>query len=445
MSTGFRIIFDQYKKLYEDGPSGQNITCQDAELKGLVKQKLIERAADLALFLQDDMVEIISKSLHKTMNYTSTLKLLIRAFELLELAAVNLFLYPWRNEFKTIKMFSGAYVHYLKPAICNEDLIRFFKKMGYTLKDNLQLEIKDLPYSLELIRLAFEFFVMRIECEILLEIVIKLDHYQVSVDELLQERKLMENIDICVSKLKRLRATDRNLRENLLKKTPSAEDSVGKDLGISSIRNQAGSHSQRDYDGNAIHSPTCKSVWPTPECQCKDGDGDYNKHFTGIPDTNCVPSMNQHQAKDRYQFNSISNLQTVRDKKMVLLENIDAKNYKQHCCLSNGESVHFCCTTCLSLHTIMCEAVKKCTSHGHSLTFFGAQSSTCLPEAEASNSDLKQLSCADMAKSDTNCGICSCESVRFLCKCGMRVCFHCAYKNILICEICGNSISNSIS
>ncbi|XP_048402816.1 spermatogenesis associated 2-like [Stegostoma tigrinum] len=438
MNTGFRNIFDQYKKLYEDGSSGQNTTCHDEELKELVKQKLIERAADLAHLPQDDMVEIISKSLHKTMNYTSTLKLLIGAFELLELAAVNLFLYPWRNEFKTIKMFSGAYVYYLKPAICNEDLIRFFKKMGYTLKDNLQLEIKDLPHSLELIRLAFEFFVTRIECEILLEIVDKLEHYKVSVDELLQERKLMESIDICVNKLKCLPAADRNPRENLLRKTLSTEDSVGKDLrGISSIRSQASSHSQREYDGNATHSPTWKSVWPAPECQCKNDD--YNKHFAGIPDTNCAPSMNQDPVKDGCAFNSY----TDRDRKMVLLENIDAKNYKRHCCLGNGESVHFCCETCLLLHTIMCEAVENCTSHGHSFTFFGAQSSTCLPKAEASNSDLKRLSYADIVKTDSNCGICRRASVGFLCECGMRVCSYCGYENILLCNICGNKISKA--
>ncbi|XP_078400675.1 spermatogenesis associated 2-like [Cetorhinus maximus] len=447
MSTGFRSIYEQYKMFNEDGRSGHNGICHDKELKTLVKLQLIKSAAELVIFLRDELVETISKSLYNSVNYTSTLKLLIGAFELLELAALNLFQYPWRNEFKTIKTFSGAYVHYLKPAICNEDLVRIFKKMGYKLKDNLQLEIKDPPHSLELIRLAFEFFVTRIECEILLEIVGKLENYNISVDELLRERKLMESIDTCVTKLRKcLPPADRSQRGSQLKKTVSSGENLDVDLKvIYSERNQAGCPSQREYDGNAIHSSPWRLRSP-PGHQYKDDA--YSKHITGIPSTNCVHLLthqdskfedSQDRAKDRCEFNyDISNSHIDGDMKMVLLEDTGAKNYKQHCCLANGESAHFCCETCHTVHTILCEAMKQC--NGHSLRFFDPENSTCLQNAEASQSDLKQQSYADILKTAPKCGVCRDLSATFRCKCGAHVCWQCGYKNFLLCKICGGKI-----
>ncbi|XP_078066768.1 spermatogenesis associated 2-like [Mustelus asterias] len=446
MSTGFRIIYEQYKTFCEDAhPDG---ICHDKELKGLVRLQLIKSAADIAVFLRHELVETISKALHNSVNYPSMLKLLIGAFEMLELAAVNLFQYPWRTEFKTIKTFSGAYVHYLKPAICNEDLIRIFKKMGYTLKDNFQLEIEDPPHSSGLIRLAFEFFVTRIECEILLEIVGKLEHYKILVDELLRERKLMESIDTCVNKLRKcLPAADGSQRERHLKKTASVGESFDVDPKmVSSERNQAGSPSQREYDGrNAIHSPPWRLMKSAPVHQYKDDV--YSKHVTGIPGTNTAHSVAHHdstlesqdQAKERCEFNpDIRNSHADGDMKTVLPGEIGDKNYELHGCLDNGESAHFCCETCHTVHTILCDHMKQ--YDGHSLRFFGAEGLTCLRNAEASQSDLKQPSYADVLKTNPNCELCRDLAIKFHCTCGINLCGHCGYKNILLCKMCGGKV-----
>ncbi|XP_067905288.1 spermatogenesis associated 2-like [Heterodontus francisci] len=446
MSTGLRNIYEQYKQFYEDGPSGHDGICHDKELKRLIKQQLIKRSADLVIFLPDDVAETVSKSLYKTVNYASTLKLLIRAFELFELAAVNLFLYPWRNEFKTIKTFSGAYVHYLKPAIYHEDLVRIFEKMGYELMDNLQLEIKDPPHSLDLIRLAFEFFVTRIECEILLEIVGKLDHYKISVDDLLRERKSMESIDNCVSRLKMsLSAANRSQRESRFEKTASRGENIDMDLKLnSSARNQAGCSSQKEYDGSAINSLLWPLIRSASGPQYKDDT--YSKHITEIPGIDCAHSMSHQDSKfnvsrdlasDRCGFNSdMSNPHTDGNTKIIFLEDISTKNYKWHSCLANGESANYCCETCHTVHNILCDSLKMCDSH--SLKFFAAEN--YLQNPEASNSDLGQLSYADILKTDPKCGICRCSSVSFHCNCGTRVCSKCGYQNILACKNCGNKL-----
>uniref|UniRef100_UPI00398EA471 spermatogenesis associated 2-like n=1 Tax=Pristiophorus japonicus TaxID=55135 RepID=UPI00398EA471 len=443
MNTGLRNIYENYKKFYEDDPSGHDGICHDKELKGLIKQQLIKRSACFPTLLRDEMFETISNSLHRTQNYRSTLKLLIGAFELLELAAVNLFLYPWRKEFKTIKTFSGAYVHYLKPAICNEDLVRIFKQMGYRLKDNLQLEMKDPPHSLESIRLAFELLVTRIECEILLEIGEKLEHYNISVDELLRERKLMENIDACVDKLKVSRpAADRSQRERRLERTQSTSSSgenIDLDLKVNSRpRNLAGSPSQGEYDGSAI----CLSPWglPRPATSDQYKDVSCSKHITGIPGTDSVPSFEDSQdlSRDRREFNFELRSPNAAENS---LGGIGAENYKRHSCLANGDSALYCCETCCTVHTILCDAIKMCDGR-HSLRIFDAESSTYLQKAEASNTEVGPLSYADILKANPNCGLCRRSSVQFRCKCGVRLCGHCGFRNVLVCNNCGSELYN---
>ncbi|XP_038662292.1 spermatogenesis associated 2-like isoform X2 [Scyliorhinus canicula] len=447
MSTGFRLIFEHYKTFCEDGYPGNDGICHDKELKGLVRLQLIKGAADVAVFLRDELVEIICKALYNSVNYTSTLKLLIGAFELLELAAVNLFQYPWRNEFKTIKTFSGAFVHYLKPAICNEDLVSIFKKMGYKLKDDLQLEMEYPTLSLELIRLAFEFFVTRIECEILLEIVGKLEHYKILVDELLRERKLMESIDMCVNKLRKcLPAADRSQRERQFRKTASIGESFDMDVKmVSGERNEAGSPFHGEYDGNSIHSPPRRLMKSAPVHQPQDDA--RSKYITGMPGMNCVQSLThqdnkfdfQGQAKDRCEFSSdISPSHTDGNTKMGSPKEAAAESYKLHGCLANGESAHVCCETCCTMHTIMCKDMNQC--YGHSRRIFGPESLTCLQNAEASKSDLKQLSYADMVKTNPNCRLCRNFTISFRCKCGTTLCSHCAYKDVLLCKMCGGNL-----
>lgn len=103
MTTEIQYAFEQYKKFYEDSALVHNGICHDRKLKEEIKHWLITRGADLAK-LSVDVHDIIGKSLRRSGDYPNILKKLIGAFELLELAAVNLILFPWRKEFKTIKV-----------------------------------------------------------------------------------------------------------------------------------------------------------------------------------------------------------------------------------------------------------------------------------------------------------------------------------------------------
>ncbi|XP_051884261.1 spermatogenesis associated 2-like [Pristis pectinata] len=443
MTTGLQCFFEQYKKFCEDSSLGHNGICHDKELKELIKQWLIKRGADLATLLWVDVHEIIATSLQRSQNYPNIFKKLIGAFELLEMAAVNLFLYPWRKEFRTIKTFSGAYVYHLKPTICNEDLVRIFKKMGYKLKNNLELEMKDLPDSLQLSRLAFDFFVARIECEILLEVVGKLDHYKISVKELLWERKLMISVDSCVEKLNLTYSAAETERENQFKRTlPSFYTAEDIDVDLrpnSNANNQTSSSSQWEYNGSTIPLAMNGLYRSSSSDQYKDDT--CSKHITGIPGTECIPPLNindckleesQGLPKNRPELNSISNFHTARN-------GLDLKNYRLHYCLAGGESVRYCCETCCTAHSISCDSMKNCT--GHPFTFFDGENSVYPQQAEAACDNLGQSSHASILKIDPACVICYDLPTHICNECGMCMCSYCGYRCELACKKCDKMLN----
>ncbi|XP_062923186.1 spermatogenesis associated 2-like [Mobula hypostoma] len=438
MAAELQCYLERYKKVCEESSLGHNGICHDNKLKEQIRQWLIKSGAHLASLLWVDVHEIIAKSLQRSHNNPNIFKKLIGAFELLEMAAANLFQYPWRNEFKTIKTFSGAYVYHLKPTICNEDLERIFKRMGYRVKDNLELEVGDLPHASQLISLAFNFFVARTECEILLEVIGKLGYCKVSVEELLLQRKLMTNIDACVERLNRTCSTSETQRGKQLQRTlasvSNAED-IYMDSGSNpSANHQTDSPSQQEYNRSTI--PLAMHVEYRPYSSDQYKDETCNKHITRISGNEHIPPSNiednkfeesQDLHKTTAEFKSVGEPDTAGDV-------LDLKKYLKHNCLDSGESVRYCCDTCCTAHTISCNSMKTCMDHV--LRFFEAADSVCLQQAEGACSNLAQSSNAGILKVDPACVVCKALATYICCECGMCKCTYCGYQSILVCQKC---------
>lgn len=113
---------------------GRAGVCGDPSLRAVLWQILVEDF-DLHGALQDDALALLTDGLWGRADLAPALRGLARAFELLELAAVHLYLLPWRKEFTTIKTFSGGYVHVLRGALSEDLLIQSFRKMGYVRRD----------------------------------------------------------------------------------------------------------------------------------------------------------------------------------------------------------------------------------------------------------------------------------------------------------------------
>lgn len=86
---------------------GRAGVCGDPSLRAVLWQILVEDF-DLHGALQDDALALLSDGLWGRADLAPALRGLARAFELLELAAVHLYLLPWRKEFTTIKVASRA-------------------------------------------------------------------------------------------------------------------------------------------------------------------------------------------------------------------------------------------------------------------------------------------------------------------------------------------------
>uniref|UniRef100_A0A3Q2QI93 Spermatogenesis associated 2 like n=1 Tax=Fundulus heteroclitus TaxID=8078 RepID=A0A3Q2QI93_FUNHE len=99
---------------------------------------------------------------------------LAKAFEVLEQAALNLYLGPWREEYKVIKMYSGTFTHFIAPVLPLALAERLFGLLGYrpgpARPEQLRLQSARVsPASLEdLLRLSCAFFLARCECRLLL-------------------------------------------------------------------------------------------------------------------------------------------------------------------------------------------------------------------------------------------------------------------------------------
>ncbi|XP_007937430.1 spermatogenesis-associated protein 2-like protein [Orycteropus afer afer] len=177
---------------------GRAGVCGDPSLRAVLWQILVEDF-DLHGALQDDALALLTDGLWGRADLAPALRGLARAFELLELAAVHLYLLPWRKEFTTIKTFSGGYVHVLKGALSEDLLTRSFQKMGYARRDNHRLTVTAPPPACQLVQVALGCFALRLECEIMDEVLTQLGTSLLPAEALLAARRASGDVASCVA------------------------------------------------------------------------------------------------------------------------------------------------------------------------------------------------------------------------------------------------------
>ncbi|XP_003418175.1 spermatogenesis-associated protein 2-like protein [Loxodonta africana] len=177
---------------------GRAGVCGDPSLRAVLWQILVEDF-DLHGALQDDALALLTDGLWGRADLAPALRGLARAFELLELAAVHLYLLPWRKEFTTIKTFSGGYVHVLKGALSEDLLTRSFQRMGYAPRDNHRLTVTAPPPACQLLQVALGCFALRLECEIMGEVLAQLGTSLLPAEVLLAARRASGDVASCVA------------------------------------------------------------------------------------------------------------------------------------------------------------------------------------------------------------------------------------------------------
>ncbi|XP_071966718.1 spermatogenesis-associated protein 2 [Engystomops pustulosus] len=146
--------------------------------------------------------EVCENSL-KTLR-TSNLRSLHNAAAMLETIGINLFLYPWKKEYKNIKTYTGPFVYYVRAALFDEDIRHILNHMGYIQEQGTVYRLKDHVDTTQVKRVSFELFLARVECELLLEIYLQVkDKGYLEVDVVNERKNSNEDVRGCTDEMKR--------------------------------------------------------------------------------------------------------------------------------------------------------------------------------------------------------------------------------------------------
>lgn len=159
--------------------AGSNLVCNDEALQRQVEGMLESGDARDMHCLGLDPLGVMEESLKSTLvppcrGGRGGLKGLAKAFEVLEQAALNLYLGPWREEYKAVKMYSGLFTHYIKPALSMPQITKLFGLLGYQpcsgRQEQLRRQSPGAARALpgDLLRLSCAFYLARCECRLLL-------------------------------------------------------------------------------------------------------------------------------------------------------------------------------------------------------------------------------------------------------------------------------------
>ncbi|XP_016394456.1 uncharacterized protein LOC107728694 isoform X1 [Sinocyclocheilus rhinocerous] len=99
-----------------------------------------------------------------------------KAAELLEMFCVNLFLFPWKKEIKTLKTFTGHFVYYIKPVLPFARSI--LQIIGYCMETDTEYKLSDNFDPDKAKSMGFDLFLVRLECEYLLELMNQRSHVE---------------------------------------------------------------------------------------------------------------------------------------------------------------------------------------------------------------------------------------------------------------------------
>lgn len=161
---------------------GSSLVCQDEKLWKQMEELLRDGDAQETHCLGLDPLRLMEESLEAVAAAASGgqvtaragLQGLAKAFEVMEQAALNLYLGPWREEYKVVKMYSGMFTHYIKPVLSMSQIEKVFGLLGYlpgsSRREQLCLQQPGVsPACLDdLLRLSCAFFLARCECRLLL-------------------------------------------------------------------------------------------------------------------------------------------------------------------------------------------------------------------------------------------------------------------------------------
>ncbi|XP_006018212.1 spermatogenesis-associated protein 2 [Alligator sinensis] len=147
---------------------------------------------------------------------SSSLHSLHSAFSMLETVGINLFLYPWKKEFKTIKTYTGPFVYYVKSTLIEEDVRQILNYMGYIQELGTAYKLREQVDAIQVKMVSFELFLAKVECEQLLEIHLQVkDKGYLELDIVNERKNSSEDVRSCSEAMKRRAECKENLNTSM--------------------------------------------------------------------------------------------------------------------------------------------------------------------------------------------------------------------------------------
>ncbi|POI23340.1 hypothetical protein CIB84_012914, partial [Bambusicola thoracicus] len=358
--------------------------------------------------LQDDAGALLARGLRGRREPGASLRRLSAAFELLERTALNLYLFPWRKEFRTIQVgaeprpraggmrglranarrfppppfqtFSGAFVHVLRAALPEAELLRSLGRLGYARLDERRLAVSRPPSGTELAAAACGFLACRLECEILAELLLRLQPRLPRAEELLDARRVAGDVEACVEMLREaapgcedggdLYGDILDSPDDLYFERPDSPEDGGERAPSPAVLS---SKPQRDPAGLQGVQDVLGRNWDTYECS------ELRQELLsspGIPKPDPSSSrffLQQEQREvgssppllcpERLPPGEPPSSSHARPLSPAAPQQLpELPSYQLHSCLQQGTLPAYCCTTCQQLHAGTCAAGLACRS-----------------------------------------------------------------------------------
>ncbi|XP_004600537.1 spermatogenesis-associated protein 2-like protein [Sorex araneus] len=354
---------------------GRAGVCGDPSLRAVLWHILVEDF-DLHGALQDDALALLSDGLWGRADLAPALRGLARAFELLELAAVHLYLLPWRKEFTTIKTFSGGYVHVLKGALSEDLLIQSFQKMGYERRDGHRLMVAALPPASQLLQVALGCFALRLECDILCEVLAQLGTSMLPAEELLRARRASADVASCVAWLQQRLAQDEEppplpprgalslyqAQLDLYQELPEDEGSEAASLYEGSSPGPDSPSLELAYQPH-LWAQSAK-LWGSGSAGWEPGAEEGLPPYRALEEPGAFSFLSLHtelssESEDPAAAKAPGSPRRASPPQSPGLAHEPAA-YQAHKCLAPGTLPTVCCDTCRQLHTAHCASLSAC-------------------------------------------------------------------------------------
>ncbi|XP_044212494.1 spermatogenesis associated 2-like [Thunnus albacares] len=379
---------------------GSSLACRDEELWKQVEELLRDRDAQETHCLGLDPLMVMEETLKAEAASTKAttaasggrvkarggLQGLGKAFEVLEQAALNLYLGPWREEYKVIKMYSGMFTHHIKPVLSMAQIEKLFGLLGYqpcsTRREQLRLQSPRVSAAFldDLLRLSCAFFLARCECLLLLTALGK--HGGEAQWELgvVRERQRGHNLQVALD----------NTKKTLEVKQPQRE-SFDREVDMDLYTDEHVNGGQKEVVVNDDESPrslTWVSSASTPAVKT---------HSNGVTPSSlstreniCIstfdcPLPNKSPLESDHTGNSSSSTRQSRGPgEEMKLDKADLQSRSLHVgamgmCSNEAEANHSCrclqspelcltqCLDCNTIHNVTCGWFQDCYVQGHNV------------------------------------------------------------------------------